>query len=350
MNNEPLTTNKSNRRERTKTEARMRCVLLFALAMLFASVVAAQERHAVLVGGLGGSAVHSSAFQSYLLESRRALVETFGFSPSDVTVLAEPDAQGLDPDAEVATAENIRARFAELTEEVEADDQVYVFLFGHGSFDGEQAYLNIPRRDLSGDDYAALVDSLGAARVVFVNTASASGPFVETLSAPGRIVITATRTGTQRNETVFPQFFVEALTAGSAADLDKDGGLSVRELFAYASEKTAQSYEETGHLATEHALLEDTGDGEGHTLGDLEEAGEGAFADVTYLRPRARPVAAAGGEATEQWREREAVERAIAELKSRKAQLEEDAYYAELETLFVRLARLNDALEANLEN
>ena len=327
----------------------MRFVLLVILSVFVALSAAAQERYAVLIGGLGGDPAYSEAFQGYLIESHRALVGTFGIPAANITALAEPSAQGLDVVADVSTAENIRARFGELASEVGADDEVYVFLFGHGSYDGQRAQLNIPRRDLGSDDYAALVDSLEAETIVFVNTASASGPFVEALSAPGRIVITATRTGTERNETVFPEFFVEAMTS-PAADLDKNGDLSVRELFAYASEKTAQSYEATGHLATEHALLEDTGDGQGHQHDELDETGEGALAAVTYLKRRAAPLADAGEAATSGWQERETIERAVAELKSRKTQMDEDVYYAELETLFVRLARLNEALEADTEN
>ena len=322
----------------------MRCHALFLLLTFAALPASAQERYAVLIGGLGGDPAYSEAFQGYLVESHRALVEAFGIPPEHITVLAEPAAQGLRAVADVSTAENIRTTFSELAAEVEADDEVYVFLFGHGSYDGERAQLNIPRRDLHSGDYAALVDSLRAGTVVFVNTASASGPFAEALSGPGRVVVTATRTGTERNETAFPRFFVEAMTS-PAADLDKNGALSVRELFAYASEKTAQSYEATGHLATEHALLEDTGDGQGHEADELGASGEGALAAVTYLGRRAS--LAAGDVATSGWAEREAIERGVAELKSRKGQMDEDAYYAELETLFVRLARLNEGLSSD---
>ena len=327
----------------------MRHVFLLALLAWLTLPAAAQERYAVVIGGLGGSPEYTSTFQTYLLESRRALEEAFGIPAANIAVLAEPGAQNLEAVSDVSSAENIRAHFAGLAEKVEAGDEVYVLLFGHGSFDGDQAQFNIPRRDLSSDDYAELLDALAAETVVFVNTASASGPFVDALSGPGRVVITATRTGTERNETVFPQFFIEAMTSPSA-DLDKNGDLSVRELFVYAAEQTAQSYEAEGHLATEHALLEDTGDGEGHEVDELDEAGEGALAAVTYLKRREAPALAAGEEATSVWREREEIEQAVAALKSRKTQLETDVYYAELETLFVRLARLNETLEPATEN
>lgn len=322
-------------------------VLLFLLVAT--NLAAAQDRYAVLIGGLGGSPEYTDQYRQYLFETHRALTETFGFPSANVTVLAEQSISDQPFVADVSTAENIRARFGTLAGKVAGNDHVYVILFGHGSYDGEHAQLNIPRRDLNDIDYADLVGSLNAGRIVFINTASASAPFVEALSAPDRIVITATRAGTQRNETVFPTYLVEAFTSPSA-DLDKDGTLSVRELFQYAAEATARSYEASGHLATEHALLEDTGDAEGYRVEELDEAGEGNLAAITTLRRGGAAIASLSAEERAALgpllQEKEAIERDIAVVKSRKSDLGEDVYYAQLETLFVQLARLNDRIEA----
>lgn len=323
-------------------------VILILLLAPQASIAQEGQSYAVLIGGLGGSAEYTEKFQQYLFDTHRALVEDFQFPADHVTVLAEAALSNLAFVDGEATAENIRAHFAALASQVAAADHVYVLLFGHGSYDGQNAQLNIPRRDLNDADYAALVDALPAGRVVFVNTASASAPFIDALSALDRIVITATRTGTQRNETVFPRFLVEALT-NPAADLDKNGDLSVREIFQYAAEKTDQSFTETSHLATENALLDDTGDGQGYRVEELDDAAEGNLAAVTYLRRRTAVLAAVSGanraEVVAMLGEKEALERDIADLKSRKNRLDEDRYYADLETLFVRLARLNDRIE-----
>ena len=326
------------------------CSLLQLLLILALTLPAfaqqAGTRYAVVIGGLGGSAEHTERFRGYLFETHRALVQDFGFPEANVVVLAEETLREQPFVDAVSTAENIRAHFGRLAARATADDHVYVFLFGHGSYDGTRASLNIPRRDLTDTDYADLVGALGAGRVVFVNTAAASGPFVEALSAPERVVATATRSGTERNETVFPRFLVEALAA-PAADLDRDGDLSVREVFVYAAEQTARSFEETGHLATEHALLEDTGDLKGYGADALDAAGEGNLAGLTILRRRSAALAAAASDPAMRGplREKEAIERAVAELKSRKPELGGDAYYAQLETLFVRLARLMEEIE-----
>ncbi|MDX1548197.1 MAG: hypothetical protein R3247_14460 [Rhodothermales bacterium] len=321
---------------------RVLVLLLFVLAVLPA---AAQERHAVLIGGLGGSPAHTEVFRGYLFEARRAFVEALGVPAEHVTVLAEA---ALEDEAfvdGVSTAENIRAAFERLAARVAADGHVYVVLFGHGSFDGTHAQLNIPRRDLADADYAELLGGLRAERVVFVNTASASAPFAEVLSGPGRVVITATRSGTQRNETVFPQHFVAAL-ADPAADLDYSGDLSVLEVFRYAAERTARGFEQAGTIPTENALLEDTGDARAARLEELGGAAEGSLAAVTYLRRGAALAAGAADPALAPLlRERDGLERQIAEVKSQKAGLDEDIYYARLEQLFLRLARLNERIE-----
>lgn len=322
----------------------LHCLILFGLCVVPAASQDEGQRYALLIGGLGGSPDHTETFQRYLFETRRALVERFQFSEGNVVVLAE---RGISDEPfvdGVSTAEAIRDRFTELAGRIAPEDQVYVLLFGHGSFDGRHAHLNIPRRDLSAADYASLIDDLDAERVVFVNTASSSAPFVDALSAEGRIVISATRTATQRNETRFPRYFVEALT-DPAADVDKDGALSMREVFAYASERTSRDYDDAGLLATEHALLDDAGDGRGTELDDLETSADGDLAAVTYLTPRGAAPLAAGNAAAPSMREKETLERAIAELKSQKQTLSEDRYYAELETLLVRLARLNERIE-----
>lgn len=309
---------------------------------------AQDTQYAVLIGGLGGSEEYSNKFGQYLSETRRSLVDHLGFQSSNVIVLTEPALQGQDFVTDVSTAESIRAQFQRLASIVKPEDHVYVILFGHGSFDGTRSQLNIPRRDLSDTDYAGLIGNLGAGRVVLVNTASASGPFVESLSGPDRIVITATRSGNERNETVFPEYFVEAL-ASPAADLNKDGSLTVQEVFVFASRNTATSFEAGGHLATEHALLEDTGDGKGFRVEELDQEGEGGLASVTYLRRSSSIAIASSSTAAQaspgQARQREQLEREIAALKSSKANLGEDDYYAQLEALFVQLARLNDEIE-----
>ncbi len=317
----------------------------FTLAVIFACIVSsanAQERHALIIGGLGGAPEQTSRIASHLENTYNALIGPLGFENEHVTVLAERALAGSEYVHGESTAENIRGHFAELSEELTLEDELYILLFGHGSYDGEQSALNIPRRDLSGNDYAALADDLQVNRSIWICTMSASGPFIQALSAPERIVITATRTGTQRNQTIFPEYLVEALVE-PAADLDRDGSLSLREVFKYTAEQTARHYEHEGHLATEHSLLDDNGDREGTRVEMLDESTDGFAAGVTWLK---RSQMLVGDPILVS--ERTTLEGQIALLKARKRELEVDAYYAELETLFIALARLNERVEEEL--
>lgn len=302
----------------------------------------AQERYALVIGGLGGAPDQTSRIASHLEDTYNAFTGPLGFARDNVIVLAERALTANDYVTGESTADGIRAQFAELSQLLSPEDEVYILLFGHGSYDGKQPALNIPRRDLTGSDYAALSDELTAARVVWICTMSSSGPFIQALSGANRIVITATRTGTQRNQTVFPTYLVESLIE-PAADLDRDGSLSIKEVFQYAAQQTVLHYETEGHLATEHSLLDDNTDGEGTRVEVLDESGDGNLASVTWLR---RTQVLTGNPTLAS--ERTALETQIAALKSRKSQLGPDAYYAELETLFVALARLNDRIEGEL--
>lgn len=323
-------------------------VLLLTLCLLLPLGVQAQDRYALLIGGLGGSAEHTDKFTGYLFDTQKALVERYQFDPAHVIVLGETKIEGEAYVKASSLAENIRAEFEALRASVSTDDVVYIMLFGHGGYENGDARFNIPRRDLGQADYASLVGSLDAARIVFINTTSASAPFVEALSGPNRMVITATRTGTQKNETRFPEFMIDAFTSPNA-DRDKDSRISVAELFTYAAEKTDQWFADNGHIPTENALLDDNGDGEGSRIEDLEDSGDGNLAAITYLSPdtgAAVLLAEAGNPEAAGWlREKNQIEQEIAALKSQKGNLSVNDYYTQLEVLFVRLARGNDEAE-----
>jgi hypothetical protein len=216
-----------------------------------------------------------------------------------------------------------------------------VFLVGHGSFDQQTAKFNLVGPDMSAKDFAGLVESLPTRKVVFVNCASSSGEFVKPLAAKDRIVITATRSGSEQNITNFAEFFIQAL-ANSTADADKNGRVSVLEAFDYATKLVAEWYKQKNRLATEHALIEDNGDGVGH-----EEAsgGDGAIAKTTYFDSKTIEEAGADAERARLIEERLRLEREIELLKSRKAEMKADDYEIELERLLVEYATVNQKLK-----
>ena len=302
--------------------------------------------YALLISGAGWNEEYGVKYQQYLFDTRKSLIERFGFHKENVIVLAETIPSDVDYVTAVSEAENIYAQFAELAKKATSKDFIYVILFGHGSYDGKAAKFNIPGRDLSDAEFAELIGQLKAGRIIFINTTQSSFPFIDALSAPNRIIITATKSGTEKIETRFPEFLVEALTS-SASDMDKNGDVSLLEVFTYASNRTALWYEQSNHLATEHPQLEDTGDKNAFRAAELEKNNEGNLAAVTFLKRRTAGITAAASDSAvvRLLLEQEKVEQEIAELKTSKASLSEQEYYTRLEALLIRLAKISEELE-----
>ena len=296
------------------------------------------NKYAVIVSGASGDEEFAKRFKGWTAELRRALVERFGFDISRVTVLSEAPEGGA---ALRATAEEVRRAFQTLRASAGPDSTVFVFFIGHGTFDGRQAKFSLVGPDLPATEYAELLGGLPSRRVVVVNMASASGEFIKPLSARGRVVVTATRSGQEQNATRFPEHFIAALGSRDA-DADQNGRVSVLEAFDYAARLTAEQYKRAGRLATEHALLDDSGDGVGHPAA---EGGDGALARSTYLDSLSLEQAAAGAETARLLRERERLEGEVEQLKTRKGLLAEAEYEAELERLFVSLAKVNRTIK-----
>src|SRR5690606_416612 len=95
--------------------------------------------------------------------------------------------------------------------------------------------------DITASELANLLDRVPARRQLVVNMTSASGASIAQLQKANRVVITATRTGMEKNATIFARYWVEALR-DPAADADKNGSVSALEAFRYADQKTATYY------------------------------------------------------------------------------------------------------------
>jgi hypothetical protein len=297
--------------------------LLFALAAV--RVAAAEETHLVVITGVAGSDEHAAKFQKWssaIVDSAKQM----GVAEANVVTLsAQSPAEGATARSR-ATRDNVTRTLGDLAARAKPGDEVFVVLIGHGTFDGQRASFNLAGPDLAAEDYALLLDRLSAQRVVFVNTGSSSGAFLKPLAGPGRVIVTGTRSGGERNETRFPEFLVEALQ-GNAADRDRNGRVSVLEAFDFAKAKVAATYEQFGHIVTEHAALED--------------GSEGKLAATLFLAPpRSRTAAMASADPAlrKLVEERDALERQVSDLKMKKDSLDAASYEMELERLVTELA------------
>ena len=315
-------------------------------AILFPATLQAQNTHILLISGLGGDAEFTESFHGWLSRFADAATEKYGVPAERIVYLGEKTE--LDPTRIRArsTAENIRAAFRDLASSMAPADELVVLMAGHGSFRDRVARFNIPGPDLTPADISGLLAGLGDRRVTFVNTASASGPFVEALSGPNRTIITATRSGQERNMTRFGLHFVDAFAA-DGADVNKDARVSMLEAFGYALLEVEREYEGERQLLTEHAMLDDNGDGEGSRETD-ELEGDGALASTVFLTSLG---GAAGDRAVTPelralYEEKSAIEAGIADLRRIKQQLPLERYEDELEELLVELALKNREIRA----
>jgi chorismate mutase len=261
-----------------------------------------------------------------------ALLEKLGFDDTKVLTLFD----GADPNR-AATAAGVRRSIDAVRSKMQPDDILLVLLIGHGSFDGSEAKFNLVGPDLSSAEWAALLKPLPG-QVVFVNTTAASFPFLEHLAGPRRVVITATDSVAQRFDTVFPEYFVRALT-DSNADLDKNGRVSIWEAFAAASMGVRRYYTQRGQLATERALIDDNGDGVGRETGG--EGTDGSFSSRLYLDPDLPGAAPTDEELLRLLQKRAALQIDVDELKQRRQLMTPAEYEKEFERVMVALATVS---------
>lgn len=316
--------------------------LLPALTAILLGIVshqAAERTHMVIISGLGGEPQYADQFHEWAVTLADAAVNTHGLSASSVTVLTEDPTRDPGLIRARSTKENVERALAEIAAGASADDQLFVVLIGHGSSRGDEAKVNLPGPDMTATDFAAILDAWPGGRIVFVNAASASGGFVPALAGPDRVIVTATKSGYERNRALFGEFFVEAY-AGGGSDTDKDGRLSVLEAFVFANSEVARAYEAANTLQSEHAVLEDDGDGQGSRAPAATE-GDGRLAAMTYLGGRGGAAAVATSSDPRfaaLYDERTRIEEEISALRARKDSMDEEAYDRALEDLLVDLA------------
>lgn len=239
-----------------------------------AADVSKGRRFVLIVTGLTGDAEHAAAFRRNAEAWRQALIARGGAAPDRVVMLFGKEGdEGETAGAESsgATRENIATAIGELAGRIGEEDALWVFLQGHGSHDERDAWLHLPGPDLTAAEWGELFAGVAAREQVFWITQSASGGFLRPLARRGRIVITATAPTGEINETLFPEVLAERLTLpAKLSDSNEDGRVSVLELFQSVSSQVAARYEEGSLAATEHALLDDNGDGIGAEASTLE--------------------------------------------------------------------------------
>lgn len=284
------------------------------LLLLFAATTLQATTFYVTVAGLGGEPDYEQRFALLADETEKTLKSKGG----DIQVETLKGAG--------ATKANLTAALNRVAQSAKPQDAFVLMLIGHGSFDGEYKF-NLPGPDISALELAALLNKIPATRQLVVNMTSASGGSLDALKKDTRVIITATKTGTEKNATVFARFWVEALR-DPAADIDKNGSISALEAFQFAERKTKAFYDDLKRIATEHPVLQDN-----NKAGAFPVVRLTATAVVTDPAKKALQA------------KRDEIESQIDQLKYQKALMPGDQYKAQLTKLLLDLARTQEELD-----
>jgi hypothetical protein len=284
----------------------------------------------VTVAGLGGEADYEQRFTA----AAKDLDKVFKASDSTSHVYTLTGAQ--------ATASKLADTLGAVAHDARPEDDFVLILIGHGSFDGVEYKFNLVGPDVTAGEIAAMCDRIPARRQLIVDTTSASGGAIQAFERPGRAIVAATKSGTEKNATVFARYWVEALQ-DPTTDTDKSDSISAMEAFSYAATKTAAFYDSQKRLATEHAVFDDVGRGE-----PVRAAGNGQGAlmsSFTLLRLGTSQQAANDPAKRELLAKKEELEQKIDVLKYQKAAMDPADYKKQLTAALLELAKVQEGLD-----
>jgi hypothetical protein len=303
---------------------------LFCAGLFRLSGYAYADTYYVIVAGLGGEPDYEQRFNAEVKD----LEKLFKASGSTVRTYA---LTGKD-----ANSSRLKDTLSTVARAAKPEDDFVLILIGHGSFDGITYKFNLVGPDVSADEIAEMCNRVPSRRQLIVDTSSASGGAIQALRHTGRAIVTATKSGTEKNATVFARYWVEALQDPSS-DTDKSDSISALEAFTYAAKKTASFYDSQKRLATEHAVFTDVDGGQ-----PVREAttGQGALmSSFTLLRLGSTQQAASDPAKRALLGKKEELEQKIDTLKYQKAAMDPADYKKQLTAMLLDLARVQQELD-----
>lgn len=236
----------------------MRGVML--LILMFVAPTSCLGDRLLIVSGLGGETFYSELFHRWSNTLMEVSVTELGMSPRSVVYLNEAPDEHTPTAAAISTKQNIENSLKTIASEIQPDEALMVVMIGHGSANASRVSFNIPGPDLQAEELSTMLEVFSGHEIAIVNTSPSSAPFVDTLSAPGRIVVTATASASENQHTHFGGYFVSAF-AESGADADKDKKVSLLEAFVFAKRETEKFFRTEQRILTEHAQIDSDGDG-----------------------------------------------------------------------------------------
>ncbi len=331
--------------------------VLIGLGLVFGSSVVAQSndnlttedffldrpeasKYAVILAGPTVGNENKFQFRQWAYSLHDILARDYGYSSETISLLYDRGgAEGVGAERIDAACDlnGIEQEFTRLRSIVAAGDQITVYLIGHGTGAVEESKFNIVGPDITGVQFAEILDTFDQQNMVIVNTTSASYGFSAALSSEGRVVISSTRSSSEKYDPIFSNFFIEALDNRNG-DRDKNNRVSMLEAFNYAKSNVEEFYQEQGRLASEHAGLDDNGDALFSLNPAITEI-DGRLAEIAYIDNLLDETIGLSEEAIRLKSSMQDLERSVFILRGRKAEFLEEDYWQQMEILLVDLAR-----------
>ena len=302
------------------------------LLLMSVALTAHAATYYVTIAGLGGDAEYESQFERWAGDLDHQLKLNSGAHVETMSGAA-------------VTRQRLHDVLTQLAGQINPDDEFALLLIGHGSFDGADYKFNVPGPDVTGGDLREWLSNIKATRQLVVDMTSCSGAAMAVLAAKNRIVITATKSGNEKNATVFPRYFVDAFH-DDAADTDKNGEVSALEAFRYAQQKVTGYFTAEKLIASEHALFSDNGSSTGVRDPSVENH-QGLLAGAfPLLKSGSEDTVAVANPAKQKLiQHKDELEARIDKLKYEKDSLAEADYKQQLSTLLLDLAKTQAAID-----
>lgn len=303
------------------------------LIVLFISTSARSDDF-LLVVGEPGEANYAATFKesAEIWRNHFSKQEQFKF-----TLIGQDESEGSD-------LLKVQTYFADC--DPDSENPLWIVLHGHGTHDGKKSYFNLRGQDVAVTDFETWLKPLTRRPLVFINSSAASSPFMGKLAGKNRIVITATETTDEDNYSYFGEYLAKSLQSADA-DLDRDGSLSLLEAFLHSSRSVEAHYLTENRMATEHAMMDDNADGKGTPVDFFRgmNATKKAKSAKTLDGENAHQLLLSMSEeesklTSEQRKQRAELEKEIADLRRRRKELGDQAYYQQLEKAALKLSEI----------
>jgi hypothetical protein len=238
---------------------------IFVTLCLWLPYEAMAERYAAVICGSGGTVEFIEKFNDWGNRLHTTLIHDLSFPEDNVHLFSADVADATTIQAEPCNLAVLKFYFASLKPVMTAEDDLYLFFIGHGSYTANEIMFHLPGDDLSATALHEWLQEISANHLVIVNGSASSAGFINFLSGEKRIILSSTKNVSESNAPEYFEFLIKSLQDGSA-DLNRDERITVYELANQTAQLTQTWYDQNEYIATEHSLLDDNGDGLGTRL------------------------------------------------------------------------------------